>query len=43
MLHQKELADMKKNGWLREESGSLLLTASGKLFADRIASDLFID
>ncbi|KAA0993881.1 radical SAM family heme chaperone HemW [Dyadobacter aurulentus] len=43
MLHQQELSNMKKNGWLKEESGTLVLTKSGKLFADRIASDLFID
>ncbi|KQS34385.1 radical SAM family heme chaperone HemW [Dyadobacter sp. Leaf189] len=40
--NKSELLTMKKNGWIREESETLLLTESGKLFADRIASDLFI-
>ncbi|WP_031527597.1 radical SAM family heme chaperone HemW [Dyadobacter crusticola] len=40
--NSNELLTMKKNGWIREESETLLLTESGKLFADRIASDLFI-
>ncbi|WP_353720900.1 radical SAM family heme chaperone HemW [Dyadobacter sp. 676] len=38
-----ELARMTRKGWIREDSGILLLTEAGKLFADRIASDLFID
>ncbi|MCF0070866.1 radical SAM family heme chaperone HemW [Dyadobacter sp. CY261] len=40
---QQELEKMTRKGWIREESGILLLTDAGKLFADRIASDLFID
>ena len=39
----RELQAMTRKGWVREESGILLLTEAGKLFADRIASDLFID
>jgi oxygen-independent coproporphyrinogen-3 oxidase len=42
MANRNELLTMKNNGWLREESETLLLTESGKLFADRVASDLFI-
>ncbi|MGX5858097.1 radical SAM family heme chaperone HemW [Dyadobacter jiangsuensis] len=38
-----ELERMTRKGWVREDSGILLLTEAGKLFADRIASDLFID
>jgi oxygen-independent coproporphyrinogen-3 oxidase len=41
--HQKELAAMIEKGWLVDQDGTLLLTQNGKLFADRIASDLFID
>lgn len=39
----RELEAMTRKGWVREESGVLMLTEAGKLFADRIASDLFID
>ncbi|HWV28093.1 MAG TPA: radical SAM family heme chaperone HemW [Dyadobacter sp.] len=38
-----ELERMVRKGWIREDSGILVLTEAGKLFADRIASDLFID
>lgn len=38
-----ELDRMTRKGWIREDSGILVLTGAGKLFADRIASDLFID
>jgi oxygen-independent coproporphyrinogen-3 oxidase len=38
-----ELERMARKGWIREDSGILLLTQAGKLFADRIASELFID
>ncbi|MCE6992531.1 radical SAM family heme chaperone HemW [Dyadobacter sp. CY323] len=37
-----ELEKIKDFGWIREDSETLILTESGKLFADRIASDLFI-
>ncbi|OJV15559.1 MAG: coproporphyrinogen III oxidase [Dyadobacter sp. 50-39] len=39
----EELAKMTRKGWITQESGVLLLTQAGKLFADRIASDLFIE
>lgn len=39
----EELGRMTRKGWIREDSGILLLTQAGKLFADRIASELFID
>jgi len=39
----KRLENMMTKGWIKNESGSILLTEPGKLFADRIASDLFID
>lgn len=38
-----ELEKMTRRGWIRKEAGILLLTQAGKLFADRIASDLFIE
>ena len=38
-----ELGRMTRKGWIREDSGVLVLTEAGKLFADRIASDLFIE
>jgi oxygen-independent coproporphyrinogen III oxidase len=41
--HEKELAAMIEKGWLLDQDGTLLLTQKGKLFADRVASDLFID
>lgn len=40
---EDELKRMARKGWIREDSGILVLTEAGKLFADRIASDLFID
>lgn len=39
----EELARMIQKGWVTQDAGVLLLTQAGKLFADRIASDLFID
>ncbi|MCE7064161.1 radical SAM family heme chaperone HemW [Dyadobacter sp. CY326] len=41
--HEKELQKLKEKNWIREDIESLFLTESGKLFADRIASDLFIE
>ncbi|NIJ54886.1 radical SAM family heme chaperone HemW [Dyadobacter arcticus] len=41
--HQKDLEKMACLNWIREDSDSLFLTSAGKLFADRIASDLFIE
>jgi len=43
LQHEAELQNMVKNGWISMDKKTILLTASGKLFADRIASDLFID
>ncbi|MBO9616068.1 MAG: radical SAM family heme chaperone HemW [Dyadobacter sp.] len=40
---EEELGRITRKGWIREDAGILLLTEAGKLFADRIASDLFID
>ncbi|TLV02306.1 radical SAM family heme chaperone HemW [Dyadobacter luticola] len=41
--HQNDLEKMSGLNWIWEDSDSLFLTSAGKLFADRIASDLFID
>lgn len=41
--HRRQLDGMIRKGWVREDSGTLRLTEAGKLFADRISSDLFID
>lgn len=41
--HRQELDGMIRKGWVREDLGTLRLTEAGKLFADRISSDLFID
>lgn len=41
--HRQELEGMIRKGWVKEDSGTLRLTEAGKLFADRISSDLFID
>ncbi len=38
---RKEASAFIQNGWLKEENNHLILTQEGKLFADRIASDLF--
>ncbi|WAC12879.1 radical SAM family heme chaperone HemW [Dyadobacter pollutisoli] len=43
MVHAEDLKRMSASGWIWEDTQSLYLTESGKLFADRIASDLFID
>lgn len=42
-VHEKDVAGMIGKGWLTDDGSTLLLTEAGKLFADRIASDLFID
>lgn len=39
----KELDGMILKGWISKDSDTLVLTQAGKLFADRIASDLFIE
>jgi len=38
-----DLSLMTSKGWIMEDAGILRLTEAGKLFADRIASDLFIE
>ncbi|MEZ0541522.1 radical SAM family heme chaperone HemW [Fibrella arboris] len=38
-----ELAKLVKKGWLQTGDTRLTLTESGKLFADRVASDLFVE
>jgi oxygen-independent coproporphyrinogen-3 oxidase len=43
MAHAEDLKRMSGSGWIWEDTQSLYLTESGKLFADRIASDLFFD
>jgi oxygen-independent coproporphyrinogen-3 oxidase len=43
LQHRDELDRLTRKNWVKEDSGILLLTEAGKLFADRIASDLFID
>ena len=43
LQHDAELKTMSKNGWITLDQKTILLTETGKLFADRIASDLFID
>jgi oxygen-independent coproporphyrinogen-3 oxidase len=37
------ISQMAQKGWLFTNNGTILLTQAGKLFADRVASDLFID
>ena len=39
----RELAQLTQKGWLQTTNNVLTLTESGKLFADRVASDLFVD
>ena len=41
--HSSELKKLADNGWIRMDQEIILLTEAGKLFADKIASDLFID
>lgn len=41
-VHRSTVKEMVARGWLQMTENTLLLTPSGKLFADRIASDLFI-
>ena len=40
--HRSTIKELAARGWLQILENTLLLTPSGKLFADRIASDLFI-
>ncbi|WP_375446252.1 radical SAM family heme chaperone HemW [uncultured Fibrella sp.] len=39
----RELAQLSQTGWLQITDTALTLTKSGKLFADRVASDLFVE
>lgn len=41
--HFADLEEMTQRNWIREDAKNWYLTNAGKLFADRIASDLFID
>lgn len=41
--HHADLEKMTEKNWIREDADNWYLTDSGKLFADRISSDLFID
>jgi oxygen-independent coproporphyrinogen-3 oxidase len=41
--HEADLKRMLEKNWIREDFEAWYLTESGKLFADRIASDLFIE
>ncbi|MCF0056985.1 radical SAM family heme chaperone HemW [Dyadobacter sp. CY356] len=43
LLNRAEISMMAQKGWLFIDNGTLLLTQAGKLFADRVASDLFLD
>ncbi|MCE7071144.1 radical SAM family heme chaperone HemW [Dyadobacter sp. CY327] len=43
LIHTADLQQMAKKNWIREDADNWYLTDSGKLFADRIASDLFIE
>ncbi len=38
-----EISEMAQKGWLYTDNGTILLSQAGKLFADRVASELFID
>ncbi|TDE11373.1 radical SAM family heme chaperone HemW [Dyadobacter psychrotolerans] len=38
-----ELENLIKVGWVRLENETIMLTETGKLFADKVASDLFIE
>jgi len=38
-----ELQNILKAGWIRFENETILLTETGKLFADKVASDLFVE
>ncbi|MCF2487270.1 radical SAM family heme chaperone HemW [Dyadobacter sp. CY347] len=42
-IHSPDLQQMTAKNWIREDAYNWYLTDSGKLFADRIASDLFIE
>lgn len=41
-IHRSTVKELVARGWLQMIENTLLLTSSGRLFADRIASDLFL-
>ena len=41
--NRAEISELAQKGWLYTDNGTILLTQAGKLFADRVASELFID
>ncbi|TKT90857.1 radical SAM family heme chaperone HemW [Dyadobacter frigoris] len=43
LQNRAEISMMAQKGWLFIDNGTILLTQAGKLFADRVASDLFLD
>jgi oxygen-independent coproporphyrinogen-3 oxidase len=43
LQNRAELSEMTQKGWLYIDSGTILLTQAGKLFADRVASELFLE
>lgn len=43
LQNRAELSEMTQKGWLYVDNGTILLTQAGKLFADRIASELFLE
>jgi oxygen-independent coproporphyrinogen-3 oxidase len=42
LLHHEDIRKMTEIGWIYSDQESIYLTAAGKLFADKVASDLFI-
>lgn len=42
LLHHEDITKMTETGWIYADEDSIYLTASGKLFADKVASNLFI-
>lgn len=43
LQNRAELSEMTQKGWLYIDNGTILLTQAGKLFADRAASELFLE
>jgi len=43
LQNRAEISQMAQKGWLYTDNETILLTQAGKLFADRVASELFID
>src|SRR5690606_20887869 len=42
-IQRSAMDELQQRGWLQIGESKLTLTAAGKLFADRVASELFID